>query len=112
MYTVLRTEPFDKLAAKMLSCEELRVLEEFARTRLVENPFTGKPLGRDFVREKKIGGKRVYFIVYDLPRIVLLVAVSDKKTQRTVIAGILGALESYSLFIDEVIRRRDGRDHV
>ncbi len=83
MYRVYRTETFDKKIRK-LSAEEQKRIENIEQ-QLKENPFVGKPLGYRFFREKKVGGKRIYYLVYDDLKVVLLVAVSDKKTQQATI---------------------------
>ena len=83
MYRAYRTETFDKKIRK-LSAEEQKRIENIEQ-QLKENPFVGKPLGYRFFREKKVGGKRIYYLVYDDLKVVLLVAVSDKKTQQATI---------------------------
>ena len=55
----------DKESEKLFSETEQRELEDFEKKQLTSNPYHGKPLGYPFFREKKIGGKRAYFLVYD-----------------------------------------------
>ncbi len=108
MYAVFRTERFDKELAKQFSKEEQRQVETFEKKQLVENPYVGDPLGYKFFREKKVGGKRVYFLVYDGIKAVLMVAVSDKKAQQETIDEIKGRLEDYYDVVKEAIKQHGG----
>ncbi len=62
---------------------------------LAENPYSGKPLGYPYLREKRIGGRRIYYLIYDDLRLVLLVATSDKKDQQATIDHIKGGLDEF-----------------
>ena len=62
---------------------------------LKENPHIGKPLGYPYLREKRIGGHRVYYLIYDDLKLVLLVATSDKKDQQVTIDHIKGNLDEF-----------------
>jgi len=110
MYSVFRTEKFDKELAKQFSKEEQRQVENFEKKQLVENPYVGDPLGYKFFREKKVGGKRVYFLIYDDIKAVLMVAVSDKKVQKETIGDIKGMLELYHEVIMESIKQHGEYD--
>jgi mRNA-degrading endonuclease RelE of RelBE toxin-antitoxin system len=55
---------------------------------LVDQPYQGKPLGVDFFREKKIGGRRVYYRIYKNYLIVLMLSISNKKKQQKTIDTI------------------------
>lgn len=85
MYSVFHTKKFDKESLKHLSKKEQKEVENFEKRQLVKNPYVGDPLGYKFFREKKIGGKRIYYLVYDDLNSVLLVGLSDKKTQQETI---------------------------
>ena len=93
MYKVYRTETFDK-KVRRLSKEEQKRIENIEK-QLRENPFVGKSLSYRFFREKKIGGKRIYYLVYEDLKIVLLVGVSDKKTQQATIDEIRKNIPAY-----------------
>ena len=64
-------------------------------THLTENPYVGKPLGYAHLREKKISGRRVYYLIYDDLKLVLLVATSNKKDQQVTIDHIKGNLDEF-----------------
>ncbi len=98
MNRVFKVPDFDKYANKLLNKAEIAELNKFI-IYLKINSNLGKPLGYDFLREKKIGGKRVYFLIYKEICLILLVASSDKKTQKVTIENIklyLGEYKQYA----------------
>ena len=105
MYAIFRTQKFDKEFEKQLSHEEQKQVEKFEREQLVNNPYVGDPLGYEFFREKKTGVKRIYFLVYDDIKAVLMVGVSDKKTQQETIDGIKERLKEYHEVVKEAIKQ-------
>ena len=52
------------------------------------NPYVGKPIGTRWKREKKIGGKRIYYIIFEIEKKVELVDISNKKDQQKIIDKI------------------------
>ncbi|MFH1770147.1 MAG: type II toxin-antitoxin system RelE/ParE family toxin [archaeon] len=52
------------------------------------NPFRGKIVSYKFLRELKIDKFRIYYLIYKDIITILLVGVSDKKTQQTMIDKI------------------------
>ncbi len=103
MYRVYRTETFDKLVKK-LSKEEQKQITRI-ENQLKANPFVGKPLGHRFFREKKIAGKRIYYLIYKDMVLVLLVGLSDKKTQQATITEIKDKLPEYYMAIKEILKK-------
>ncbi len=55
MFRVFRSEWYDKKLEKMDRSEIMRI--EIFEQQLKNNPFSGKPLGYRFFREKKFDGK-------------------------------------------------------
>ena len=55
---------------------------------LVENPYSGKPLGVKWFREKKYEKYRIYYLIYENLQSVFMVAISEKKDQQKVINTI------------------------
>lgn len=80
MFEVLTTEEFDKDFGRLGRGIKERVAKAIEQLRL--NPFSGKPLGYEFFREKKIGKYRIYCLIYEQRLIVFVVAMSDKKDQQ------------------------------
>jgi len=62
---------------------------------LKEQPLSGKPLGYKFFREKKFGGKRILFLVYESSKCVFLTTITAKKTQQREIDLIKENLDVY-----------------
>ena len=60
---------------------------------LEENPFTGKPLRHDFLREKKWGPFRIYYLIIKNILVVFILEFGDKKDQSRIIDEILLHLE-------------------
>jgi ribosome-binding protein aMBF1 (putative translation factor) len=59
-----------------------------------------------------VGGKRVYYLIYEELKAVLMIAVSDKKAQQQTIDEIKMHLKDYYTIIREAIRQHGGFDHV
>ncbi len=87
MYRVFKEPKFQKKAEKLLDKHEIKELEKFIMN-LKKGILAGKWLTYNFFREKKIGGKRIYFLVYDDIKVILLVGCSNKKYQQTTIDEI------------------------
>ena len=63
---------------------------------LKTKPYAGKPLAFGFFREKKIRGKRLYFLIYEEFVMVFVVAFGGKKkTQKETINEIKNKLPEY-----------------
>lgn len=63
---------------------------------LEDNPFTGKPIKHDFLREKKWEPFRVYYLVIKDMLIVFILEFGDKKEQQSSIDDLL-------LHLDEIV---------
>lgn len=61
-YRVLVTEEFLKEYSKLSIGEQKRL--DKIKEQLKTNPFSGKPIGYHFFREKKIEEKRLYYLIY------------------------------------------------
>lgn len=95
-YRVFISETLEKKINKF--APHLRKRLEKLKKTLENNPFTGKPIKHDYLREKKWGPFRVYYLIVKEILIVFLLEFSDKKEQQKVITDIL-----YNL--DEIIFR-------
>ncbi len=102
MYKVYRTETFDRLVRK-LPKEEQKQIERIEQ-QLKINPFVGKPLGHKFFREKKIKGRRIYYLVYEDIVIALLVGLSDKKDQQATINLIKSRIPEYYRAVKKALK--------
>ena len=93
MARVLSTTEFDTWE-RLLPKDLQKEVEEFIKD-LKKGSKTGQPLGYSFFKEKRIDGKRIYFLEYDDSDTVLLVTISDKKTQQDTIDRIKKDLDRY-----------------
>ncbi len=84
--------------------KSLRDRVDKVKEQLKSNPYSGKPLGYDFLREKKIDGFRVYYLIFDNHLIVLVIAFSDKKTQQKTIDYIKKSMDFYRKEIDDMFK--------
>ena len=94
MYEVYKSPLFDKRAKEILSTiEKTQIKRLFLR--LKSNPYIGKPLRYNFLREIKFESKRIYFLIYKEICLVLIVSASDKKSQQKTINEIIKYLPEY-----------------
>ena len=100
-YSVYTTETFDKEIAK-LKIDKKRLQKIFLQLR--ENPYVGDQLQYKNLREKRINEKRIYYLVYDDLKSVLLVAVSDKKNQQDTINHIIEFFDEYKIYLKKIIK--------
>jgi len=104
MYKVFKSPGFVKQVTKLLSKAELIELDLFINN-LKKGIISGKPLSYPFFREKKIGGKRIYFLVYEDICIILLINASNKKYQQETIDEIKILLPHYKLYAYELAKK-------
>ena len=95
---VLETESFSKLFDSLEQGEKEWIRKIIHQ--LEDNLQVGKPLRFDWFREKKYEGKRLYYLVSERNRKVLLVAFGDKKEQDKIIQHVLQNREEYLRVLD------------
>ncbi len=99
-YKIKETAKFEKAFNKLPNDIRQRFRKQFRK--LEENPYSiGKPLGYKYIRELKNKGHRTYYIIYDKQVIILLVGVSNKKTQQEMISFIKNNLSLFSELIEK-----------
>ena len=101
MFRVFRAEWYEHKLSKLDNFERKRV-EKFEQS-LKEQPFSGKPLGYDFFREKKFDGKRLLFLVYAEYETVFLVTIVEKKVQQHAIDTVKASLDIYRELIEKIL---------
>ncbi|PIN91123.1 hypothetical protein COU57_01930 [Candidatus Pacearchaeota archaeon CG10_big_fil_rev_8_21_14_0_10_32_14] len=101
-YDIYSTEDFDREMNSLEKIEQERINKLFLK--LKENPYTGDPLSYKFFREKRINGKRVYFLIFDDFNAVLFVAFSDKKTQQETIDSVINKIDQFKFYLKEKIK--------
>ncbi len=101
MFRVFKAPKFQKKANKLLDKEELDELNNFI-TKLKEGKISGKSLTYNFFREKRIAGKRIYFLVYEEIGTILLISSSNKKYQQETIDEIKVLLPEFKRYAYEL----------
>jgi len=102
MFRVFRSEWYDKKLNK-LDASEQRIVSRFEQE-LKAQPFSGKPLGYKFFREKKFDGKRILFLVYEEHQSIFLITITDKKAQQHEIDLIKTNLDVYKNILEKMIK--------
>lgn len=100
IYKVLATEEFLTEYEKLPKEEQHRL--DKVKEQLKTNPYSGKPLGYTFFREKKIDVKRMYYLIYEDKVIVLVIAYGGKKNQQATINAIKSVLGHYKEEIEKM----------
>ena len=100
-YSVYTIEKFDKQLEKLPNEIQRRIENLFLQ--LKENPNVGDQL-RYNLKEKRLEEKRIYYLVYNDLKTVLVVAISDKKTQQETIDRIVEYLGEYRYLIEKILR--------
>ena len=103
VYAVYTTEKFDKEVKKLSQEEQNRIQKIFFQIR--DNPYVGDQLRYRFLREKRLKEKRIYYLVYDDLEAILVVAISDKKTQQETIDHIVQYFDEYRIYLERILKR-------
>lgn len=102
-YKVFQTSEFKTNINKILSNQEKERLEKIM-DQLEENGGNiGKPLAFPFFKEKRIQGKRIYFLVFEEIETILLVAASNKKNQQETIDKIKTLIPMFKEYVKNLI---------
>lgn len=103
-YKIYTTPEFDRLLEELPKDDQIEI-DKLTKEELPENPYQGRALGFKFFREKRMKGKRVYFLIYDDYILVLMVAIGDKKTQKKDIAQIKMNREAYLKLAEDLSKK-------
>ncbi|MDA3854835.1 MAG: hypothetical protein PF569_01155 [Candidatus Woesearchaeota archaeon] len=103
-YSIFEIGSFEKDLRKLLDNSEYNEYENF-KVKLKSGIILGKPLSYEFFREKKIGGKRIYFLVYKEIMIILFVKSSKKSYQQETIDEIKILLPEFKHLAYEIYEK-------
>jgi mRNA-degrading endonuclease RelE of RelBE toxin-antitoxin system len=92
-FKIYTTEEFDKLFNKLDPNIQKQIGNEINQLEI--NPYSGKPLGYKFFREKKVKNYRIYYLVYAKYLVVFIVTISTKKDQQKAINTIKNLMPVY-----------------
>ncbi len=101
-FRVFRSEHYKNKLLKLDKSEQDRVIN-FEQS-LKEQPFSGKPLGYKFFREKKFDGKRILFLVYEEHSSIFLITITNKKSQQQEIDLIKTNLDIYKDELESILK--------
>jgi|SRR3989344_2283606 len=87
MNEVYETEAFLRLYGASEKVEQQWI--EKIKDQLKENLHVGQPLRFDWFREKRFGGKRLYYLINESSKKAVLIAFGTKKEQQSIINYIL-----------------------
>jgi hypothetical protein len=99
-YAVYTLNVFDKEINK-LSIFDKKIIENMY-LKLKENPYIGDQIRYKFFREKRIREKRIYFLIYDDLKIVLMIAIGGKKAQEETINEIVKYFPEYRKYAEKL----------
>lgn len=103
-FNIKATETFFIEHKKLLDAEELNKFSKF-KNKLKENPYLGDQIRVPFFREFKTNkGKRAYFLIYEEIKIVLFVAVGNKKNQKQMINKIFEKLDKFKEYTYKIYK--------
>jgi len=92
--------------SKLLKCDKkFKLWVEKVFDQLAVNPFTGKPLGVKWFREKKFESFRLYFLVFEDKKSVYIVNLSSKKDQQRIINSIWLLLDIYKKELEDLLNK-------
>ena len=99
-YLVYVLNVFDKEMNKLPKDYRSKIEKIFLQ--LKENPYAGDQIRYKFFREKRIKEKRIYYLVYDDLKIVLMVAIGGKKAQQETIDRITNYFKEYRSYAEKL----------
>ena len=104
-YAVYALNVFDKEMDKLPKFDK-EIIQKIL-LQLKENPYTGDQIRYKFFREKRVKEKRIYYLVYDDLKIVLMVAVGGKKAQKETIDNIVEYFKEYRKYVERLTNSSD-----
>ncbi len=104
MFRVFKSPKFQKRTEKLLSKQEQTQLEKFIQ-KLKEGNILGKPLYGQSLKEFKLSGKRIYYLVYNDLAIILFVNASNKKFQQETINEIKYMLPTFKKYAYDLYKQ-------
>ena len=99
-YAVYTLNVFDKEMNKLSKYDKEIIQKIFLQ--LKEDPYVGNSLRYKFFREKRVREKRIYYLIYDDLKIVLIVAIGGKKAQEETIDEIIMYFNEYRKYAEKL----------
>ena len=102
VYAVYVTKSFEKEILVLSDKDSMKIRKIFQKLR--DNPYIGDTIRYEFFREKRIKEKRLYYLVYDDLKVVLIVAFGSKKAQQGTINKIAKYFPEYREYTEKLFR--------
>ena len=99
-YVVYTLNVFDKEMNKLPESDKEIINKIFLQFK--ENPYVGDQIRYKFFREKRVREKRIYYLIYDDLKIVLIVAIGGKKAQEETIDKIVRYFDEYRKYAEKL----------
>ena len=103
VYSVYITETFEKEISNLSNFHK-RILQKMYN-QLRENPYVGDSIRYKFFREKRLKEKRIYYLIYEKLKLVLIIAYSGKKNQQEIIDKIIELLPEYRIYAERLFKQ-------
>lgn len=100
-YAVYTIQAFNKRFDKLPFSDQEIICKIFLQ--LKENPYVGDAIRYRFFREKRVREKRIYYLIYEELRAVLIVAIGNKKEQQGTIDDAVKMFQKYHNYVKELI---------
>ena len=99
-YAVYVLKVFDKEMDRLPEFDKEIIRKIFLQ--LKENPYVGDQIRYNFFREKRIRDKRIYYLVYEDLKVVLMIAIGGKKAQKEAINKIISYFKEYREYAEKL----------
>ena len=103
MLDLYRTGEFDENYDNLDHSDQIKVDKVLIKLR-EQGDHVGKELHYSFLKEKRIGGKRLYFLLYLDLHAILMLFITNKKMQQCTIDRVLSELPNYERFVREQLQ--------
>ena len=104
MLRVFRTVQFDEDYDDLDHSDQIKT-DKLLLKLLEQGDKVGRPLQYDFFREKRLNGKRMYYLIYPDLSSLLMLFITNKKIQQETIDQILSDLAYYKSFVLEQLKK-------
>lgn len=99
-YILIKSKEYKEAFQKLSEVEKNKVIK--IEKQLEVNPYSGKPLGIPFFREKKLKEKRIYYLVYEDFIMIFMIEIGNKKTQNKDIHKIKENIDEFKELVKKL----------
>ena len=103
VYAVYKIHGFKKEEEKLPKKDKNRIQKVFEQLKI--NPYAGDQLQIKSLREKRLSEKRIYYLVFEDLKAILIIGMSNKKTQQKTIDKILIFINDYRNYLKGLLEK-------